>query len=247
MHLGNIYNFILTWWYVRSKNGVLALRIDDADELRTKDEWLADIFDTLTWLGLTYDEGPKDIEDFKARYSQQIKKEKYREILDDRHFFFSCSCSRKAIEEHGHKPECFEARASHTDVEETIRLNLGPTYPILWRKDDIPAYHLTSIIDDQDMTDLIRGDDLLESTVLQEKISTLLGLNFPKSCYHHKILKTIDEQKLSKSQGSESVRKQFQSKEELFSRLAPTLQTASFAELEELLLRPFPKEVLSPL
>ncbi|MCY4495585.1 MAG: glutamate--tRNA ligase family protein, partial [Acidimicrobiaceae bacterium] len=64
LHLGNVYNFILTWWWARSQNGKLILRIDDADTSRLRVEYVEDIFVTLEWLGMDIDQGPSGVEQF---------------------------------------------------------------------------------------------------------------------------------------------------------------------------------------
>lgn len=250
LHLGNIYNFILTWWYVRSQNGSLTLRIDDADELRSKKEYIDNIFEIINWLEIDLDDGPRSGIDFRDNFSQQNKKDYYLSKIINRDDIFFCDCSRKKVDEIGHyKGECFHEKREFKAGEFAIRLNLAPFYPILWRRDHIPAYHLTTIVDDHDhgVTDLIRGEDLLSSTLIQKELAPLLNLNFPKKLYHHKLLLSGNGVKLSKTQGDEDVQSLFGNKKELFEELCDTLKIKKFSRLSELKTRSFPKEVLSQL
>lgn len=57
--------------------------------------------------------------------------------------------------------------------------------PVLARKDIATSYHLAVVVDDaaQKVTEIIRGEDLLESTHVHRVLQTLLGL--PEPTYHH--------------------------------------------------------------
>ena len=58
MHLGNLCCALLAWLSVRSQNGEMLLRIEDLDPDRCTREKAELLMDDLTWLGLTWDEGP---------------------------------------------------------------------------------------------------------------------------------------------------------------------------------------------
>src|SRR5262249_18726957 len=50
---------------------------------------------------------------------------------------------------------------------------------VIWRRDDVPAYQLAVVVDDNAMqiTEVVRGEDLLKSTARQLLIYRALGLN----------------------------------------------------------------------
>ncbi len=56
---------------------------------------------------------------------------------------------------------------------------------MLWRKDDVPAYNLAVVVDDADagIEEVVRGEDLLETTPRQVLLQQLLGL--PTPAYTH--------------------------------------------------------------
>ncbi len=56
MHLGNVYAALLSWLSAKSKGGEWALRIEDIDPARSKQEYADRIMDDLEWLGLTWDD-----------------------------------------------------------------------------------------------------------------------------------------------------------------------------------------------
>ena len=82
------------------------------------------------------------------------------------------------------------------DGEETAftDLNLGPQRYVagrdfgdflVWRRDDVPAYHLAVVVDDADMriTEVVRGADLLKSTARQ--LQLIRALEYATPDYFH--------------------------------------------------------------
>ncbi len=78
---------------------------------------------------------------------------------------------------------------------------------VVWRKDDVPAYHLASVADDINMqiTEVVRGADLLLSTARQILLFAALGAKQPKFLHCPLV---VDEQgrRLSKRDNSLSLR-----------------------------------------
>jgi glutamyl-tRNA synthetase len=209
LHLGNIANFLLTQDFVRKKRGELWLRLDDCDGSRVRDEFIEDVFTTLNWLGIRWDRGPQNITDFKENFSQLAHKNYYWSELSKLPTFV-CTCSRKSIRERvgnlDYDGFCSHQNRSFVRGESCIRLNISP-YPILWTRDDNPAYNLVSVCDDISMgvTDIIRGEDLRLLTSVQ---SLLFG-KWQKTIPHfhfHKLVLDRDGNKLSKSNLSTSIR-----------------------------------------
>lgn len=177
LHLGNVFNFLLTWLIVRKQGGILHLRIDDIDAARTRKAYVEDIFRLLDWLGIDYDEGPAGPDDFFRHHSQQLKLDTYRQALDqlwEKGHLFACQCSRAQVKRRsvdGQYPGTCSSLSLPADMPNTawrlftppntlIRwedLYVGPTaidlhqcmrHVVLSRKDLLPAYQIVSLIED---------------------------------------------------------------------------------------------------
>ena len=57
MHLGNAWSALLAWLSVRSRGGVMVLRLEDLDPDRCKRPLCDGVEEDLRWLGLDWDEG----------------------------------------------------------------------------------------------------------------------------------------------------------------------------------------------
>jgi glutamyl-tRNA synthetase len=78
--------------------------------------------------------------------------------------------------------------------------------PVLRRRDKLPAYHITTLVDDEthQITHIVRGQDLWPSTILQQYLATWLNLpHFSKiHFWHHGLIRNEAGEKLSKSAGA---------------------------------------------
>jgi glutamyl-Q tRNA(Asp) synthetase len=71
---------------------------------------------------------------------------------------------------------------------------------VLARKETPTSYHVSVVVDDavQDITDVVRGRDLLAATAVHRLLQALLGLPVPVY-RHHQLILDADGRKLSKS------------------------------------------------
>ena len=58
LHVGNVRSALFNWVFARHYGGTFVLRIEDTDAGRNLPESYQALYDSLTWLGLTWDEGP---------------------------------------------------------------------------------------------------------------------------------------------------------------------------------------------
>jgi glutamyl-tRNA synthetase len=58
VHIGNIRVAIFNWLFARHENGKFLLRIEDTDLERSTPEAIKTLLDSMSWLGLDYDEEP---------------------------------------------------------------------------------------------------------------------------------------------------------------------------------------------
>ncbi|GAB4144520.1 MAG: hypothetical protein Fur0041_19380 [Bacteroidia bacterium] len=101
LHIGNGFSFLLTYLICRKHRGSLLLRIDDADSERKRPEYIEDIFESLKWLGITWNEGPLNADDFEKNWSQINRRSDYMNMLSELAAsgnVFACECSRKKLE-----------------------------------------------------------------------------------------------------------------------------------------------------
>jgi glutamyl/glutaminyl-tRNA synthetase len=78
---------------------------------------------------------------------------------------------------------------------------------LVWRRDDVPAYQLAVVIDDAAMqiTEVVRGADLLKSTARQILLARALGLSSP-AWYHCDLLLDSKGQRFAKRHDALSLR-----------------------------------------
>ncbi len=58
LHIGGARTALYNWLYARRHGGTFILRIEDTDVERNRPELVDQILEAMTWLGLTWDEGP---------------------------------------------------------------------------------------------------------------------------------------------------------------------------------------------
>ena len=220
-------NAQLVAWLAEANGGTVALRIDDMDATRYREEYLRDIFDVLEWLGIGWQAGPTDPEDFEERHSLRHRTAYYRAELSaagERGLeLYACRCSRSRLSgpaTGGCPGGCRLASHSFVVGETAIRAHvpLGTRIDIdgtavaidtvvgdvvVWRRDDLPAYHLASVVEDRDLgvTHVVRGDDLRASTAIQLLLAPYLGAESLADVrfLHHGLMTGADGGKLSKS------------------------------------------------
>lgn len=96
MHLGNLFSALLAWLDVRSRGGVLILRMEDLDPDRCKREYAEQIAKDFRWLGLDWDEGWEEGPAGTA-YAQSSRTGFYEEafsFLERKGLIYPCYCSR---------------------------------------------------------------------------------------------------------------------------------------------------------
>lgn len=230
LHVGNAANALLVAWLAAQADAVIALRIDDVDATRARPEYVEDIFNLMAWLSIPWAIGPRDSADFTSHHSMTRSTERYRSKVTAARArgldAYACACSRTqvtAIPTGGCPGGCRglslplvpgkTALRMHvpigTDVivgSRVVHLDKVMGDFVIWRRDDLPAYHLVSVIEDRDLgtTHIVRGEDLVESTAAQLLLAPHLAANSVADATYlfHGLLVDEDGTKLSKSVGS---------------------------------------------
>ncbi|SCU78869.1 LAME_0A06172g1_1 [Lachancea meyersii CBS 8951] len=101
LHLGSLrtalYNFLLA----KSTGGTFLLRLEDTDQRRLVPGAEQNIYDSLKWCGITYDEGPRVNEEKYGPFRQSDRTEIYRKysekLLASGHAY-RCFCSKERLD-----------------------------------------------------------------------------------------------------------------------------------------------------
>ena len=193
-HVGSARTALFNFLFARKNNGKFILRIEDTDKARSKKEFEDDIFESLEWLGLKYDEFYRQSDRGKI-YRTYIEK-----ILDD-----------GSIYEDEDKIIRFKNPNKKVKFNDLVRgeIEFDTTELkdfIIAKSVDEPLYHLAVVIDDfeSNITHVIRGEDHISNTprqiLIQETISA------PRPIYAHlPLILAPDRSKLSKRKHGESV------------------------------------------
>jgi nondiscriminating glutamyl-tRNA synthetase len=113
LHIGGARTALFNWLFARHHNGTFILRIEDTDEVRSTEESVSGILDSMKWLGLDWDEGPGLGSDPKLAggltpsrgnfgpYFQMQRLEKYHAACDEllkKGLAYPCYCTPEEVE-----------------------------------------------------------------------------------------------------------------------------------------------------
>ncbi len=157
-HVGTAYMSLFNLAYARRTGGQFVLRIEDTDRARYVADSEQQIFDSLRWLGLPWDEGP-DVGGPYAPYRQSERLDTYQpyveKLLADGHAYY-CWCSPERLAELR-----AEQAAKKLSVTGYDRLCYGKTRE---ERAQLPGFSETPVVRllvpddvDLDFVDLIRG------------------------------------------------------------------------------------------
>ena len=96
LHAGNVYNFLLTYLFARTFDGILYLRIDDYDLPRYRRQYVENIFRVLDMLGIDFDGGPSGVGEFESKFSSKFRLGAYQNALkklEQKGVCYACECS----------------------------------------------------------------------------------------------------------------------------------------------------------
>jgi glutamyl/glutaminyl-tRNA synthetase len=228
LHLGNVFNVMLTWLWTRSNNGQLLLRIDDADQARVRSQYVTDIFEVFDWLGVDWDLGPTGPSSLNNEWSQHHRQAHYTALLHEwieTNQVYACTCSRSNRSLTKAQPTCscagrlipldqpgvswwIQTIPNHiTTIHDALQgmKTATPSTFMIRQRDGQAAYQVMSLSDDRQygINRIVRGQDLLESSFRQVYLDGLLKKPFLQKAlfWHHSLLLDPQGQKQSKSAG----------------------------------------------
>jgi glutamyl-tRNA synthetase len=99
-HVGGIRTALFNYLFARSKRGNFILRLEDTDRTRSDEIFVQNLYDSFSWLGFKWDEGP-DIGGSFAPYIQSSRSELYKKYADElisKGQAYYCFCTAERIE-----------------------------------------------------------------------------------------------------------------------------------------------------
>jgi glutamyl-Q tRNA(Asp) synthetase len=219
LHFGSVVAAVGSFAQARCQGGSWLVRIDDLDGPRTAPGAAQVILSDLEYLGMHWDGDVCYQHSRGDRYRQGL------EMLRDAGWTFPCGCSRKDYQgiypgtcRHGIAPgkraRTRRMRVANVciDLDDAVQGNYRQALHeavgdfVIRRADGIFAYHLAVVVDDAEfeITEVVRGADLLDSTPSQIHVQRCLGFSTPAYA-HLPVAVNAEGQKLSKQSFAEPV------------------------------------------
>lgn len=234
LHVGGARTALFNWLLAKQQGGKFILRIEDTDLERSTQESVDAIFEGMTWLGLTHDEGP-----FYQTQCFDLYK-KYIQVLLDSGKAYKCYCTKEELDAKRLVAMNEKRKAKYDGVCRLIPANceeMGTSYVvrfkapqegrvewvdaikgkvsfpceelddlIIQRTDGSPTYNFCVVVDDalMNISLVIRGDDHVNNTPRQIQLYEALGFPVPQFAHVPMIL-GADKARLSKRHGATSV------------------------------------------
>jgi glutamyl-tRNA synthetase len=227
LHLGSLRTALVAWLFARSQSARFLVRIEDLDPQRSRREFEHAQLSDLRALGLDWDETPVRqservalYEDALARLQAQGRlypcfctRAEIREAASAPHGelpegSYPGTCRRLSRAERERRraagrPFALRVRAGSERIEfdDRLRGRCGAVLDdfVVRRSDGVAAYQLAVVIDDaaQGVGEVVRGDDLVDSTPRQILLARLLGLPVPRYA-HVPLVLGADRTRLAK-------------------------------------------------
>jgi glutamyl-tRNA synthetase len=234
MHLGNARTALLAWLQIRELGGQFVLRLENLDFGRVRPGADDLILEDLAWLGLDWDEGwdvggkfapYRQSERLEFYQAAAAKLETYpctcsrKEVLE--------SASARHAEDEPRYPGTCSRGVTHPERQSALRFRIPDkttTFQDLFkgtvsdnpnssvgdfvirRNDGVWAYQLVCAVDELEMqiSHVLRGDDLIQSTARQILLIEALGGLSPQYV-HVPLMNDYRGQRLAKRAGAPSI------------------------------------------
>ncbi|BFM49829.1 tRNA glutamyl-Q(34) synthetase GluQRS [Marinomonas sp. THO17] len=195
LHFGSLVSALASYLDAKQHSGSWLVRIEDVDGTRCKSQYIEQILTTLNSYQLLSDESPIKQSDFTQEYQDHLN------LLKQQDQIFPCNCTRQSLQayqgRHPHicqsnelSPHSWRLKSSNViyryhdaiQGELIFQDDLKDNCPVLKRKDGYFSYQLAVVVDDhrQEISHLVRGADLIETTAQQLHLYALLDWEAPK-------------------------------------------------------------------
>jgi glutamyl-tRNA synthetase len=231
LHLGNLRTALLAWLFARRAQARFIVRVEDLDPGRSRREHEARQLADLAAIGLDWDgpvERQSERRELHRAALARLEADgrvypcwctraEIREAASAAHGqlpegAYPGTCRRLTAAQRaeraasGRPPALrLDAGAERVAFEDRLHGHVEGVVDdlVLWRNDDTPAYNLAVVVDDDDqgVGEVVRGDDLLDTTPRQLLLQRLLGLSHP-SYAHVPLVLGPDGRRLAKRHGA---------------------------------------------
>lgn len=208
LHIGRARTALFNYLFAKKNEGKMIFRFEDTDKVRSKVEFEGIMKDSLTWLGISWDN--KVIE--KQTERVEIYKKYLHKLVEENKVYISNEKIEEG-EKAGQENEVVRFRNPNKKITFTDLIRGDITIDttdledfIIARNINEPLYHLAVVVDDFEMgiTHIIRGEDGISNTPRQILIQEAIGA--PKPVYAHlPLILAPDRSKLSGRHGAVSV------------------------------------------
>ena len=195
LHIGGVRTFLFNWLFARGRGGECLLRIENTDTSREVEEAVAQIEESLRWLGIRW--GGETT--FQLDVMERAKEEA-RRLVDEGAAYDDEGAIRIRMPDEGVTgwEDAIKGRIEFPNAElEDV---------VLVRSDGRPTYNFASPLEDwlDGITHVIRGDDHVSNTPKQVNVLDALGADLPVYAHVPSVFGE-DGRKLSKRHGAVSV------------------------------------------
>lgn len=232
LHVGNLRTALIAWLAARSRGAEFLMRIEDLDSGRSREKWVDVQLEELKELGIDWDGGLVFQSRRHGLYAEAIEtlrgdgliyecfctRAEIREAASAPHGelpegAYPGTCrdlsdeERKARRAEGRPPALrVRAGAVRLGFDDAVcgRVESVVDDFVVMRNDGDYAYNLAVAVDDsaQGIGEVVRGADLMETTVRQLWLFDKLGLRAPASYAHVPLMLGDDGARLAKRHGA---------------------------------------------
>ena len=216
-HIGSARTALFNWLYARHTGGVFILRIEDTDKERNSEQFLNLIYESLSWLGMNWDEGPKYGTSGGGEYGPYRQSERgaiYKDYVaqlmaagrayeKDGAIWFKLLGERYEVFDDHRKKTVTKVNVPPVVITDQIRGRVERVEDedfVIVRSDGNPVFHLVNVVDDiaMNVTHIIRGEDHLSNTSKHVALYDGFGVKPPAFAHIPLILKQNGPGKMSK-------------------------------------------------
>jgi len=232
LHLGNLRTALLAWLAARSRGAGFLMRIEDLDRGRSRDEFIVTQLEELRTIGIDWDGEPVRQSERDGLYSDAVDRlrsdgllyecfctrAEIREASSAPHGplpegSYPGTCAHLSATELAEKrasgrPPALRVRAEAAEIafEDLLHGRVTGVVDdfVVRRNDGDHAYNLAVTVDDADqgIGEVVRGDDLLDSTARQLWLYEKLDLKAPARFAHVPLMLGEDGARLAKRHGA---------------------------------------------